>query len=82
LELVETFIYVADNNSQTDMARDVNQPPVRELGEVAEKYTIGTAEVLSYPQVIERYGKPNQGNAIGDQMYDRKSDCSYYRRNL
>lgn len=50
---------IADNNSQTAMARCVNQPPVQELGEVAEKYPIGTAEILSCP--CKKVWKPSKG---------------------
>ena len=36
------------------MARTMNHPPVEELGEVAEKYAIGTAEILTCPQAKAR----------------------------
>ena len=40
LETVDVFYYTADNISVTAMAREQKRPPVRELGEVDDKYTI------------------------------------------
>lgn len=54
------------------MVRVKRLPPVRELGEVDDKYFIGTAEVLSYPRC--EVWKLNQRNATDNQMCDRKSD--------
>ena len=50
LEMVDVFLFTADNISVTTMAREQKHPPVRELGEVDDKYVIGTAEILSFPQ--------------------------------
>ena len=55
LEVVDVFFFTADNIVLTVLVRSLRHPPVRELGEVDEKYIIGTAEVLSLPQ-IKRYG--------------------------
>ena len=49
LEMVDVFLFTADNISVTTMAREQKHPPVRELGEVDDKYIIGTAEILSFP---------------------------------
>ncbi len=38
--VVDVFLYTADNISVTDMAREQGHPPVRELGEVDDKYII------------------------------------------
>jgi hypothetical protein len=54
------------------MVRVKRLPPVRELGEVDDKYFIGTAEVLLCP--LGEVWNPKQRNAIGNQMQDRKSD--------
>lgn len=40
----------ADNTDITELVRVYWHPPVWELGEVDDKYVIGTAEVLSPPQ--------------------------------
>ncbi len=50
LEMVDVLLFTADNISVTTMAREQKHPPVRELGEVDDKYIIGTAEILSFPQ--------------------------------
>ena len=47
--MVDVLYYTADNTVMTDMARLQRRPPVRELGEVDDKYVIGTAEILSFP---------------------------------
>lgn len=52
--MVDALLLAADNTGITEMVRLHRYPPVRELGEVDEKYVIGTAEVLSFPQ--KRYG--------------------------
>ena len=49
LEMVDVFLVTADNTIITAMVRVEWHPPVRELGEVDDKYVIGTAEVLSFP---------------------------------
>ena len=38
--MVDMFIIIADNISVTAMARQQKHPPVSELGEVDDKYTI------------------------------------------
>lgn len=38
--MVDVFLLTADNIFETAMAREQRHPPVRELGEVDEKYTI------------------------------------------
>lgn len=38
--MVDVFLLTADNISETDMAREQRHPPVRELGEVDDKYAI------------------------------------------
>lgn len=48
------LIPTADNISMTVMVRAWRHPPVQELGEVDDKYVIGTAEILSFP--LWRYG--------------------------
>ena len=48
--------------------------PVRELGEVDDKYVIGTAEILPFP--LKEVWKPKQRNASGIQMNGRKSDTA------
>ena len=48
--MVDVFYDTADNIFETDMARIQGRPPVEELGEVDDKYVIGTAEVLLSPQ--------------------------------
>ena len=48
--MVDVFYVTADNIVETDMARIQGRPPVEELGEVDDKYVIGTAEVLLSPQ--------------------------------
>lgn len=52
--MVDVFLFTADNTGITDLVRQYRHPPVLELGEVDEKYVIGTAEVLPFPQ--KRYG--------------------------
>lgn len=52
--MVDALLFAADNIGKTDLVRLYRQHPVRELGEVDEKYVIGTAEILSFPQ--KRYG--------------------------
>ena len=47
--MVDVFIFTADNIVMTVMVRLWWHPPVRELGEVDDKYVIGTAEILSFP---------------------------------
>ena len=74
LEMVDVFLFTADNISVTTMAREQKHPPVRELGEVDDKYIIGTAEILSFPQ--KKVWKPKQRNALGIQMNGRKSDTA------
>ena len=56
--MVDVLLNTADNIFVTDMARLQRHPPVEELGEVDDKYVIGTAEVLSFPQ--KRYGNQNK----------------------
>ena len=73
LEAVDVLITTADNISATVKAREQKHPPVRELGEVDDKYVIGTAEILSFPQKV---WKPKQRNALGIQMNGRKSDTA------
>jgi len=51
LEMVDVFLFTADNIVVTVRARLWWHPPVRELGEVDDKYVIGTAEVLLSPQM-------------------------------
>lgn len=50
LEKVDVFLLTADNIDITELARLYWHPPVGELGEVDDKYIIGTAEILSSPQ--------------------------------
>ena len=50
LEMVDVFFFTADNTDITELVRLYRHPPVGELGEVDDKYVIGTAEVLSFPQ--------------------------------
>ena len=38
--MVDVFVFTAGNISVTVMAREQKNPPVRELGEVDDKYTI------------------------------------------
>ena len=38
--MVDAFLRAADNISETIMAREQRHPPVGELGEVDDKYTI------------------------------------------
>lgn len=38
--MVDAFMFAADNISVTDMVRIQKRPPVRELGEVDDKYII------------------------------------------
>ena len=49
--MVDVFLFTADNIVVTVRARLRWHPPVRELGEVDDKYVIGTAEVLLSPQM-------------------------------
>ena len=58
LDMVDVFCFTADNTVMTGRARSWRHPPVLELGEAADKYVIGTAEVLSSPQ--GRYGNQNK----------------------
>ena len=76
--MVDVLYYTADNTVMTDMARLQRHPPVGELGEVDDKYVIGTAEILLLPCKGMMY---NQGNKRESQMGNRKSECSQYRRN-
>lgn len=48
--MVDVLVFTADNTGTTDMVRWYRRPPVRELGEVDEKYVIGTVEILPFPQ--------------------------------
>lgn len=61
--MVDVFLLTADNTDITELVRLCRHPPVRELGEVDDKYVIGTAEVLSSPQ--REVWKPKQRNAPG-----------------
>lgn len=74
LDRVDVFVHAADNTAMADKARTWRHPPVRELGEAADKYVIGTAEVLSLP--LKEVWKPKQRNASGIQMGGRKSDTA------
>ena len=47
--MVDVVMVTADNTIMAAMVRLQWHPPVRELGEVDDKYVIGTAEVLSFP---------------------------------
>ena len=38
--MVDVLLFTADNIPVTDMAMEQGHPPVRELGEVDDKYTI------------------------------------------
>lgn len=38
--MVDVFVFTADSISETAMAREQRHPPVGELGEVDDKYTI------------------------------------------
>jgi hypothetical protein len=58
LEMVDVFIVTADNTDISELVRLYWHPPVGELGEVDERYVIGTAEVLSFPQ--KGYGNQNK----------------------
>lgn len=52
--MVDVLVFTADNTGTTDMVRWYRRPPVRELGEVDEKYVIGTVEILPFPQKKKR----------------------------
>ena len=56
--MVDVFCYAVDNTAMADMVRPQRHPPVWELGEVDDKYVIGTAEILSFPQ--KGYGNQNK----------------------
>ncbi len=56
--MVDVFFDTADNTAITAMVRLWWHPPVGGLGEVDDKYVIGTAEVLSFPR--KRYGNQNK----------------------
>ena len=56
--MVDVFLLTADNTTMTVTVRSQWHPPVRELGEVDDKYVIGTAEILSFPH--KRYGNQNK----------------------
>ena len=47
--MVDVVMVTADNTIMTAMVRVQWHPPVRELGEVDDKYVIGTAENLLSP---------------------------------
>ena len=72
LEMVDVLYATADNISVTAMARVQRHPPVWELGEADDKYTIQNSwgPVISSLEVW----KSNQRNAIEIQMDNRKSD--------
>ena len=74
LEMVDVFLLTADNTDITELVRLCWHPPVRELGEVDDKYVIGTAEVLSSPH--REVWRPKQRNATGIQKGGRKSDMA------
>jgi len=63
--MVDVLLNTADNIFVTDMARLQRHPPVEELGEVDDKYVIGTAEILLFPQM--RYD-------VQSKKYERKSN--------
>ncbi len=48
--MVDVLLFTADNIIVTVLVRLQWHPPVRELGEVDDKYVIGTAEVLLSPR--------------------------------
>lgn len=56
--MVDVLYYTVDNTAVTATVRLWRHPPVWELGEVDDKYVIGTAEVLSFPR--KRYGNQNK----------------------
>ena len=47
--MVDVLSNTADNIVVADLVRKQWLPPVLELGEVDDKYVIGTAEILSFP---------------------------------
>ena len=49
LEMVDVFLLTADNTDITDLVRLCWHPPVRELGEVDEKYIIQNSWGLIIP---------------------------------
>ena len=70
--MVDVFPFTVGNTAMPGMARTWWH--LRELGEAADKYVIGTAEVLSFP--LKEVWKPKQRNASGIQMNGRKSDTA------
>lgn len=58
-EEADVLVFTAGNTVITDMVRVSWRPPVRELGEVDDKYITGTVEILSFPH--RRYGNQNKG---------------------
>ena len=55
--MVDVFPFTVGNTAMPGMARTWWH--LRELGEAADKYVIGTAEILSSPR--ESYGNQNKG---------------------
>ncbi len=48
--MVEVFLFTVGNTNISELVRLYWHPPVRELGEVDDKYVIRTAEILLSPQ--------------------------------